>query len=70
MKTQEVITVVAKVPAQTSRVNDNVTKNYPELAPLFEKGMYIEHLVQTLISQETYIITFVLRYYNSPQANA
>lgn len=64
MKPQEVITVVAKIPAQSSQESDHLIKTYEEIEPYFNKGMYIESFNQIHISEQTYIITFILRYYN------
>jgi len=69
MKAQEVITVIAEIPAESIRQTDPLIKTYPELDALFEKGMYIESLTQTHISNKTYIITFVFRNYNAAQTN-
>ena len=60
MREQEVVTVCSDIPT------DTVIKTYPELEEWFKKGMYIESFTQTQSSStEKYVITFLLRYYNT-----
>lgn len=63
---QEIITIVSTIP---KNVNDNqvVVTTYPELQEFFEKGMYVESVVQSCLVDGRCIITFVLRYYNASQ---
>lgn len=65
MKAQEVITIIAEIPNEQIGKNRIAIKTYPELDSFFEKEMYIESFTQTLISNETYILTFIFRYYNT-----
>lgn len=58
MKAQ-VVTIFSDVPA------DPAMKTYPELEKWFEKGMYVEDLVQTQAPSGLYIITFILRHNNN-----
>lgn len=59
---QEVVTLIVKMPGKCTKT---ATKQYPELNPMFEKGMYIESLTQCRLSKRQYSITFVFRHYNS-----
>lgn len=60
MRAQEVVTIFSDIP------NDATMKTYPELDEWFNKGMYVESFVQTQsASTGKYVITFVLRYYNT-----
>jgi hypothetical protein len=60
MRAQEVVTIFSDIP------NDATMKTYPELEEWFNKGMYVESCVQTQsASTGKYVITFVLRYYNT-----
>ena len=60
MKQQEVISVLVEL--KESGQTPIIT--YPELEPYFEKGMYIENVIQTTIDSHKFVVTFVMRYYN------
>ncbi|MEW6469126.1 MAG: hypothetical protein AB1458_09390 [Bacteroidota bacterium] len=60
MRAQEVVTIFSDIPS------DATMKTYPELEEWFNKGMYVESFAQTQsASMGKYVITFVLRYYNT-----
>jgi hypothetical protein len=60
MRDQEVVTIFSDIPT------DSTMKTYPELEEWFKKGMYVESVVQTQsVSTTKYIVTFILRYYNT-----
>lgn len=60
MRSQEVVTIFSDIPT------DATMKTYPELDEWFDKGMYVESFSQTQsASTEKYVITFILRYYNT-----
>ena len=59
---QEVITLIVEMPKKSAKFT---MKEYPELNPMFEKGMYIETSTQCRLSKKLYSITFVFRHYNS-----
>lgn len=66
MKPQEVITII--VPMSEDKLKENVVKIYPELDQFFDKGMYIEKVVQNCLENRNCAITFVFRYYNTFQS--
>ncbi len=67
MKKQEIITIFTNIPKNINEEN-NITNTYPELNKFFEKGMYIENVVQNCLADGRCVITFVFRhYYSSPQ---
>lgn len=67
MKPQEVITIMTEMTTSEDG-KSNVVKMHPELDQFFDKGMYIEKLVQTCLENGKCIITFVFRYYNASQS--
>ena len=66
MKPQEVITIYTTVPNQDSN-KQNIVSTHPELDQFFDKGMYIETVVQSL-EKGICALTFVFRYYNASQS--
>lgn len=64
MKQQEIITVITGIPDDVKK-KQAVIYTYPELQDFFEKGMYVENMVQSCLADGRCIITFVLRYYNA-----
>jgi hypothetical protein len=67
MKPQEVITIVTDVSVD-SQVKGSVTRMHPELDQFFDKGMYIEKVLQSCPDNGRCVITFVFRYYNTSQS--
>lgn len=63
MKQQEIITIFTSIPDVVKEKRDAVS-TYPELDTFFEKGMYIENIVQSCLADGRCAITFVLRYYS------
>ena len=63
MKQQEVITIFTSIPDEVKKKRPAVS-TYPELDKFFEKGMYIESIVQSCVADGRCAITFVLRYYS------
>ncbi|MES2779497.1 MAG: hypothetical protein V4651_06315 [Bacteroidota bacterium] len=59
---QEVVTLLVNIPRSGSKI---ILKQYPELNPFFDMGMYIETFSQCRLSKKQYSITFILRHYNS-----
>ncbi|MGE0566484.1 MAG: hypothetical protein AB7O73_00930 [Bacteroidia bacterium] len=68
MKAQEVISILTEMSFKDSTSKTNVVKMYPELDHFFEKGMYIEKVVQNCLENGNCAITFVFRYYNASQS--
>jgi len=68
MKPQEVITIMTEMSAGNSGDNTSIVKTHPELDQFFDKGMYIEKVVQSCLDDGRCIITFVFRYYNASQS--
>lgn len=61
MQTQEIITLITRLPKE---IKEPVVKKYPELNSLLNNGMYIESCQQTLIADDRYILTFIFKYLN------
>lgn len=70
MKPQEVITIMTEMSATNSTNKTSVVKIHPELDEFFDKGMYIEKIVQSCLENGRCAITFVFRYYNTSQSKA
>lgn len=68
MKPQEVITIITEVSANDSPDKTSVVKTHPELDQFFDKGMYIEKVVQSSLENGSCAITFVFRHYNTSQS--
>jgi 3'-phosphoadenosine 5'-phosphosulfate sulfotransferase len=68
MKPQEVITIITEMSISNSPDNSSLVKAHPELDQFFEKGMYIEKLVQSCLENGKCAITFVFRHYNPSQS--
>lgn len=68
MKPQEVISIIADISPSDLDNKGNLAKSYPELDQFFDKGMYIENIVQSPFGNRKCIITFVFRYYNTSQS--
>lgn len=68
MKPQEVITIMTEMPSGNSSDKTSVVKIHPELDQFFDKGMYIEKVVQSCLENGRCAITFVFRYYNASQS--
>jgi hypothetical protein len=68
MKPQEVITIMTEMSASNSTDKISVVKTHPELDQFFDKGMYIENVVQSFLENGKCAITFVFRYYNASQS--
>jgi hypothetical protein len=68
MKPQEVITIMTEMSVSNSQEKTSVVKMHPELDPFFDKGMYIEKVVQSCLENGKCAITFVFRYYNASQS--
>jgi hypothetical protein len=66
MKQQEIITIISNIP-KNLHGEQSVVNTYPELQEFFEKGMYVESIVQSCLVDGRFVITFVLRYYNASQ---
>ena len=67
MKPQEVITIMADMSTDNVEDKSNVIKMHPELDQFFDKGMYIEKVIQSSDNGKC-AITFVFRYYNTSQS--
>ncbi len=65
MKPQEVITIVTDI-FFDSQVKG--ARMHPELDEFFDKGMYIEKVVQNCLDNGKCVITFVFRYYSTSQS--
>ncbi|MCG2609995.1 hypothetical protein LZZ90_00570 [Flavobacterium sp. SM15] len=63
MKQQEIITVFTTIPEDVKKKHTVIT-TYPELDKFFEKGMYVENIVQSCLADGRCAITFVLRHYS------
>ena len=68
MKPQEVITIMVDLSLADAQVKNNVVRMHPELDQFFDKGMYIEKVVQSCPDNGKCVITFVFRYYNTSQS--
>lgn len=68
MKPQEVITIMTDMSLSNSEDNTSIVKTHPELDHFFDRGMYIEKVVQSSLENGKCIITFVFRYYNASQS--
>jgi hypothetical protein len=68
MKPQEVITIMLDISAGDAENKGSVVKMHPELDQFFDKGMYIEKLVQSSLENGKCAITFVFRHYNNSQS--
>ena len=68
MKPQEVITIITDRSASDPVDGTSVLITHPELDQFFEKGMYIENVVQSSLEKGGCAITFVFRYYNASQS--
>ncbi len=64
MKTQEVFSIITEPDMGINEVANKQLITYPELESYFERGLYIEKVVQTAIQGRKLLITFVMRYYN------
>lgn len=64
MKQQEIITVFTSMPEDVKEKHVFIN-TYPELDKFFEKGMYVENIVQNCLADGRCAITFVLRYYST-----
>jgi UDP-glucose 4-epimerase len=64
MKIQEVITIFSATPSEhIDKTKKTEIREYPELDPYFEKGMYVEKITQSFTESGKFSITFVLRYF-------
>lgn len=68
MKPQEVITIMTEMSANNPQDKKSVIQTHPELDQFFDKGMYIEKVVQSCLENGRCAITFVFRYYNASQS--
>jgi hypothetical protein len=68
MKPQEVITIMINMSANDVQNEDSLVKMHPELDQFFDKGMYIEKIVQNTIEGGKCVITFLFRHYNNSQS--
>ena len=68
MKPQEVITIIVDTSSGDAQIKNNITRAHPELDQFFDKGMYIEKVVQSSLDNGKCVITFVFRYYNTSQS--
>jgi 3'-phosphoadenosine 5'-phosphosulfate sulfotransferase len=68
MTPQEVITIIIDISAADAGNKEAVIKMHPELDQFFDKGMYIEKLVQNSLENGKCAITFVFRHYNNSQS--
>ena len=63
MKQQEIITIFTSIPDDIKKKHVSIS-TYPELNKYFEKGMYIENIVQSCLADGRCVITFLLRLYS------
>ena len=68
MKPQEVITILTDMVSTQSQDKNTIIQTYPELDHFFDKGMYIEKIVQNCLEDGKCMLTFVFRYYNTSQS--
>lgn len=68
MKPQEVITIMTEISESDLQNKASVVKTHPELDQFFDKGMYIEKVVQSSLENGRCAITFVFRHYNASQS--